>query len=140
MSNGRKPTCSIEGCDNEALCRGWCRTHYKRWKRHGDPMITVRAHGLSKTPTWKSWRQMRKRCLTPGTLHYDRYGGRGITICERWNSFENFLADMGERPEGKTLDRYPDPDGNYEPSNCRWATPSEQVLNRSKKTSRTAAP
>lgn len=73
---------------------------------------------------------MHQRCSDPSRPDFKWYGGRGITICERWNSFENFLTDMGERPEGKTLDRYPDHDGNYEPGNCRWATPTEQANNR----------
>jgi hypothetical protein len=68
---------------------------------------------------------MQDRCDRKRHPAYERYGGRGITICDRWRSFENFLADLGERPEGKTLDRI-DPDGNYEPSNCRWATWEEQ--------------
>jgi hypothetical protein len=94
----------------------------------------TRTHGHASTgnnsPTYRTWRSMRKRCLDKAHLHYDRYGGAGVTICERWDSFENFLADMGERPEGKTLDRYPVKDGNYEPGNCRWATKREQALNR----------
>jgi hypothetical protein len=73
---------------------------------------------------------MRMRCTNPNNDHYNDYGGRGITVCERWDSFANFLADMGPRPDGKTLDRYPNPDGNYELSNCRWATRKEQQQNR----------
>lgn len=85
-----------------------------------------------RSKTYKSWDSMKQRCLNPNNKKYFLYGGRGITICERWleeNGFENFLADMGERPEGKTLDRI-DNDGNYEPSNCKWSTIKEQNNNR----------
>lgn len=84
------------------------------------------------TPTYTSWSAMKARCLRPGRENYKNYGGRGITVCDRWlgpNGFENFLADMGERPDGRTLDRI-DGDGHYEPGNCRWATSSEQNRNR----------
>lgn len=86
------------------------------------------AHGRSRT--YVSWEAMHQRCRNPNKDGFERYGGRGITVCERWRDFENFLADMGERPAGKTLDRYPNPDGDYEPLNCRWATPKEQQANR----------
>jgi hypothetical protein len=72
---------------------------------------------------------MIQRCDNPSRNCYKYYGGRGIAVSERWRSFENFLADMGERPEDKTLDRI-NPDGDYEPGNCRWATWHEQALNR----------
>jgi hypothetical protein len=71
---------------------------------------------------------MRQRCRNPRHENYPLYGGRGVRVCERWDSFDNFLADMGERLDGMTLDRI-DPFGNYEPSNCRWATKSEQRVN-----------
>jgi len=70
------------------------------------------------------------RCTRPTATSYEVYGGMGITVCERWLTFENFLADMGEKPRGQTLDRYPNSNGNYESSNCRWASRSQQSNNR----------
>jgi hypothetical protein len=82
------------------------------------------------TPTYRSWVAMKTRCFNPARGDYHLYGGRGITVCKQWRqSFACFLADMGERPEGRTLDRL-DPNGNYEPSNCRWATVEEQARNK----------
>ena len=87
-------------------------------------------HGMAKTITYISWYSMKTRCLNKNRKYYYRYGGRGITICPEWlNSFTNFLADMGERPKGKTLDRK-DNNGNYCKSNCRWATAKQQRLNQ----------
>jgi hypothetical protein len=90
----------------------------------------AKTHGMTETRTWRSWVAMRRRCRDKSYHQYHLYGGRGISVCERWvDSFEAFLADMGERPAGRSLDRI-DVNGNYEPSNCRWATAQEQTRNR----------
>jgi hypothetical protein len=98
------------------------------FNRDGKHRIT---HGKSNSPEYMAWRSCRERCNNPNIPGYRNYGGRGITICDRWlNSFENFYADMGPRPSPKhSLDRI-DNDGNYEPGNCRWATTKQQSRNR----------
>lgn len=96
--------------------------------KHGD------ARGPRRAPEYVSWRNMLKRCLNPKDDAYDNYGGRGITVCERWrSSYEAFLKDVGRRPDPRpyryTLDRK-EVNGNYEPGNVRWATPAEQNENK----------
>lgn len=81
------------------------------------------------SPTYRSWTSMLYRCEDPNYRQHEYYADRGIKVCDRWHRFENFLEDMGERPAGTSLDRV-DNDGNYEPGNCRWATPKEQSMNR----------
>ena len=89
----------------------------------------TRTHGLTGTTTYHIWDSMIQRCVNPARKDYWRYGGSGITVCEKWRKFEQFLADMGERPEGKTLDRK-DNEKGYSKDNCRWATSFEQSRNR----------
>lgn len=89
----------------------------------------VKTHGMSKTATWNIWQHMKNRCNNPKDASYSGYGGRGIYVCERWMTFANFLEDMGEKPEGLSLDRKNN-DGPYCKENCRWATPKEQANNR----------
>jgi hypothetical protein len=84
-----------------------------------------------KGKTHGSWRKMRERCNNPNDIGWPLYGAKGISVCERWGSYQNFLADMGERPAGCSIDRWPNREGNYEPGNCRWATHLEQANNKS---------
>lgn len=93
-------------------------------------------HGLSKHPLYHMWNGMLQRCENPRDAGYPNYGARGITVCDRWHDLRLFIEDidrlLGERPARHSLDRYPDNDGNYEPGNVRWASPSEQTRNSRK--------
>lgn len=116
----KKPTCP--------LCNGsMCATSARCYRCSPNGVNNLK-HGMWGTRIHRIWGQMVARCRNPKHADYQNYGGRGIAVCERWLTFANFYADMGEKPEGLSLDRT-DNDGNYEPGNCRWATSKEQHAN-----------
>jgi hypothetical protein len=102
---------------------------FKKGHNKGHKMFLRHGHKSgATTSTYWSWQAMRSRCMNPNSASYKNYGGRGISVCARWDDFANFLADMGERPPGMTLDRANNGAG-YDKDNCRWATRNQQRLN-----------
>lgn len=119
-------TCGkVVRCKNHNLLSGGTGSCGCLWKEK------ITTHGMTKTRAYVTWKAMKNRCYVPSRHSYKDYGGRGIRVCARWlESFENFLADMGQPPEGQTLDRINN-DGHYTPKNCRWATYEVQLNNTS---------
>lgn len=126
-----KKMCSIKDCDNKHFGKGYCINHYMVWRRNGSPLPTYgRTHGMSKSPEYTVWQNMKSRCYYLGDISYKNYGGRGIKVCDRWlDSFANFLEDMGRKPEGATIERINN-DGDYEPGNCKWLPRRYQNYNQ----------
>jgi len=136
-------TCTVGGCQSALLARGFCRKHYLRWYRYGDPSFTKEraqyaprgkdhggyVHGEWNHPLYKTWWHMLQRCENPLNAAYKNYGARGITVCRRWHDIASFIADMGDKPVGASLERKNNNRG-YSPSNCVWATATAQSRNR----------
>lgn len=139
ISINKKPggICEVAGCGlkRAAIKPSYCTKHWTRWKRHGDPMIVKvpRDIAAAQQPQWKElrgiWAGMHSRCYNNKHEQYRNYGGRGIFVCEKWHTFENFYLDMYPRPKGHTLDRIKN-NNKYSPDNCCWSTPEKQGQNR----------
>lgn len=123
--------CSVSDCDMKMYALGYCVKHHAKFKKYGDPLVVIRKqHGLKGTKEYAAWNNMMTRCYNKKAGDYPYYGGRGIAVCQRWqDGVEDFIKDMGKKPEGLTLERI-DVNGDYEPGNCTWVSHRQQMLNR----------
>lgn len=118
----------IHSVRQDALLSGATRSCGHLQKEYALTGDAHRTHGMSETPIWHTWKSMLRRCEEVGHKDYPNYGGRGITVCEEWHTFENFYADMGDKPEGMSIERTRNNEG-YNPNNCVWATKKVQARN-----------
>lgn len=126
-------TCTVNGCEKTMRWGKYCSMHRARLLRRGSlgsAKPEQVKHGMHTHPLYHTWENMRARCNNPNHTNYSAYGARGIKVCERWDDFSKFVDDVGDKPsQVHTLDRV-DNDGDYEPSNVRWATHRQQVHNQ----------
>jgi len=125
--------CSVEGCNNKHKAKGYCGKHYKKLLKFNDVNhgVEYEKHNKQNEDEYRIWAAVKSRCLNKKSSNYKYYGGRGITICERWrNSFQNFWDDMGPRPnKDYSIDRINN-DKGYSKENCRWTDKTEQARNQ----------
>jgi len=126
--------CKIEYCENKHYAKGYCKKHYMRLRRHGDPLHESREyHGMRRSSEYETWINMKARCYNQNNHAYQRYGGRGIIVCDRWrDSFMAFYEDLGPKPFPKAQIDRKNNNGNYMPKNCRWVTAAENSRNGSR--------
>lgn len=124
--------CKVKDCQRPFYGISWCRLHLRRWRKHGNPLIVKgKTHGMSKTPLFNRWKQIKRKTTKPKATGYKNYGGRGIKMCDEWMlSFQSFYDYLGEPPTLKhTIERINN-DKGYEPGNVKWATYHEQMINK----------
>ena len=123
--------CSESGCGNKAHSRGLCQAHYWQFRKaNPEKVARYEKHFRKDKSTYSIWKQMKARCYSPYSTSYNRYGARGVTVCQEWlDSYDAFVRDMGNRPQGLQIDRI-DNEKGYCKENCRWVTPAENSRNR----------